>query len=486
VHFKYNISLWYLTEGKKLRNEKKIRSKLGVILVSILIIVNMPVKLFPQVPASTSVSQEVNTLFSADIQTIYGHSAFGGYAWARQGDSITYSYSASASIWVYVMDESQWFSFTEENMLGTLLSTSPADTGVFYPQYEARWYIVFFNYHSYTVSLDYDLSFSPIILVTNPTSATQILTESALMVTWESYNGISGEITIDLYKGGAHVATLDGLTINDGNEYCTIPETCVDGNDYRIKLTAPSSSEVDYSSYFSITQRKVKLYRPNADSVFVPYSKSRIEWSSIGTSSRVKIDLYVNDSFYLEITNDTENMLFPWNVWVGDEYAHITSSNYQIRIQDALNPKYFAISPNFTILSVRSLSILSPTINSTMRAGDTLQVQWESNTPCNEVYISLLRGDVVIKNITTRNTGSYSFTLSPRLGGDNEYKIQITAVDNSTSASSDYFTIIPKLRIPGYNITILFLSIIFIPICLYIKKLRQQSELINIGSYSIS
>jgi hypothetical protein len=458
----------------KVKKNMNNKNKIGLILAGVLVMMIIHTNYNSSEYTPNFISREVDNLHYAETETLFGHSAFGYIGWSRNGDSIDYSFIASANIWVYAMDESQWFSFTEGNMLGTLLSTDSAGMGVFYPQYEARWYIVFYNYHSYSVTFDYDVIFSPIIMITKPTSATQIYTESDLLVTWDSYD-VSGGITVDLYKGGSHITTLDSSTLNDGITYCTIPETCVDGNDYRIKLTAPSTSEVDYSSYFSIIQRKLQLSQPKANNIFVPYSKGRIDWYSIGISSRVKIDLYANSSFLREITNDTENdMVFLWNVWVSDEYAHITSSNYQIRIQDAINPKYFDISPNFTILSVRSLFIVSPTANTTVGAGDTLQVQWESDTPCTEVYIALLRGDIVIENVTARNTGSYDLPLSSRLGGDNKYKIQITAVDNSTSASSDFFTLIPKLRIPGYNITILFLSIICVLSLFYYKLLKTR------------
>ena len=421
--------------------------------------------------SATSFSQEISRLHNSDTQALYGHSAFGVRGWSRQGDSITFSFDASSNIWVYAMDESQWNSFTEQNMLGTQLSTGASDSGIFSPQYESRWYIVFFNYHSYSVSVTYDVTFSPIIRITNPTSSTQIFTESELLVLWESYGGITGGITIDLYKGSSFIATLDDSTINDGYQYCQIPETCIDGINYRIRLA--SSSEVDYSDYFTIIQRKLIVSRPLAGAVFVPHTTGRIEWIGTGTSALVNIDLYANNSFLLNIVNETQDDdEFLWTVGLGTNYA--SDSHYQFRVEDAINPKYFDFGPNFTILSERFLTILNPIYNSSFKAGSSISVQWETDTPCDEVIIELIQNNNTIKQVITDNTLSYDLLIPSRVGGAKDYQIHITAADNSTFACSAFFTIIPRLRVPGYEISIVLVSFALVSLCFFIRKIKVR------------
>jgi hypothetical protein len=149
-----------------MRVEKK---RIRIILLSILMGF-ITFSFFTKLPLQTQPSAS----FSREFSKLYGHSAFGFRGYSRQGDSITYSFDASANIWVYAMDEPQWNSFTEQNMLGIHLLTAASGSGIFYPQYESRWYIVFINYHSYSVSVTCDVSSSPIIRITNPTSSTQI------------------------------------------------------------------------------------------------------------------------------------------------------------------------------------------------------------------------------------------------------------------------------------------------------------------------
>jgi hypothetical protein len=203
--------------------------------------------------------------------------------------------------------------------------------------------------------------------------------------------------------------------------------------------------------------------------VFVPHATGKIEWHGVGISSKVNIDLYANNSFLLHIVNDTpDDDEFFWTVWLGSNYA--SDSHYQIRIEDAQNPKYFDFSNNFTILSERFLTVLTPLNNSSFKVGSSISVQWETDTPCDEVIIELIKNNNTLKQVIADNILSYDLVIPSKVGGAKDYQIRITAVDNSTFAYSDYFTIIPKLRVPGYNIVVLILSIFLVSLCFTVRK----------------
>ena len=397
------------------------------------------------------------------------------HEWARNGDSISYDFSTfpSAIMQGWAMTKNQFEDFKSSwEPVGVLLAESTSGSGTFSPSHEADWYIVFIKLDSGCTTFTYTIDFSPIIKITHPTSSTQILTESDLQILWDSH-GISGGITIDLYKGSSYIATLEGSTSNDGIQYCQIPDTCIDGTNYRIKLTAPSSSETDFSSYFTIIQRKLVVSRPLASYVFVPHATGRIEWHGVGTSSTVNIDLYANSTFLLPIANETQDDdEFFWTVWLGSSYA--SDSHYQIRIEDAQNHKYFDFRNNFTILSERFLTVLNPLNNSSFNAGSTISVQWENDTPCDDVIIELIRNNNTIKQELVDNIFSYTMKIPSRVEGAKDYQIRITAADNSTLAYSDFFTIIPKLRISGYNITMVISSFFLVSLCFMVRKLKNR------------
>ncbi|KKK62742.1 hypothetical protein LCGC14_3001300, partial [marine sediment metagenome] len=95
--------------------------------------------------------------------------------------------------------------------------------------------------------------------------------------------------------------------LNNGAEFCQIPENLEDGSDYRIKITGLTSGEYDSSDYFTILKRKIEVYKPYKADILVPHTPYVIDWFSRGVSSKVRIDLYLNSTYLLEITNETDN-----------------------------------------------------------------------------------------------------------------------------------------------------------------------------------
>jgi hypothetical protein len=114
--------------------------------------------------------------------------------------------------------------------------------------------------------------------------------------------------------------------------------------------------------------------------------------------------------------------------------------------------------------------VLNPLNNSSFKVGSSISVQWETDTPCDEVIIELIKNNNTLKQVIADNILSYDLVIPSRIGGAKDYQIRITAVDNSTFAYSDYFTIIPKLRVPGYNIAVLLLSIFLVSLCFMVRK----------------
>ncbi len=100
------------------------------------------------------------------------------------------------------------------------------------------------------------------------------------------------------------------------------------GTNYRIKVSAISSGEEDFSDSFAILQREIKINTPKKDKILIPHTNETIEWYSIGIYTDVRIYLCLNFTPILEITDNTENNYnYTWNVWQGDNYSNTTHSN---------------------------------------------------------------------------------------------------------------------------------------------------------------
>ena len=77
-------------------------------------------------------------------------------------------------------------------------------------------------------------------------------------------------------------------------------------------------------------------------------SVQSINWISTGTISNVKLELYMSDTFIIEITPNTPNDgHFLWSVFSG----LIASSNYRIKIIDVSNSSVFEYSNYFEIVT---------------------------------------------------------------------------------------------------------------------------------------
>ncbi|KKN02226.1 hypothetical protein LCGC14_1119880 [marine sediment metagenome] len=420
---------------------------------------------------------------NSDVWSLCENDALGIGGWSKQGDSIYYNFSTSpsATIEVWALDKGEKNTFESTGTLsGIFLMSSGSGSGVFFPQYESKWYILFIKYTSGCTSVTYTVDFTPAIIVTSPSSSTTVFTESDLLVEWGS-KSMSELLKIELFKGTNFQATLETSTLNNGAEFCQIPENLEDGSDYRIKITGLTSGEYDSSDYFTILKRKIEVYKPYKADILVPHTPYIIDWFSRGVSSKVRIDLYFNSTYLLEITNETDNdFYFTWNVWQGENYSTITDSHYQIRVQDRFTPKYFDFSPKFTITSERFLKILTPVVNSSYNSGQIMDITWETDSSAEYVSINLMRDSNTVLQISpsTGNTGSFEWRIPSNLKNYPNYTLYINTTDNSAHAYSERFTIKVINGISGYSLPLIATGIILIGLCIF---LRNHKKILSYG-----
>ncbi|MCX5638793.1 MAG: putative Ig domain-containing protein, partial [Planctomycetota bacterium] len=91
------------------------------------------------------------------------------------------------------------------------------------------------------------------ITVTAPTAG-QYARSQTMHIGWNAPN-VQGNVKIELYKGSIFCLLIeDSILASYGMESWHIPSDLEPGNDYRIKISALSSTEVGYSSYFEVIQ----------------------------------------------------------------------------------------------------------------------------------------------------------------------------------------------------------------------------------------
>jgi len=176
-------------------------------------------------------------------------------------------------------------------------------------------------------------------------------TGTSQSITWTSSGTISN-VKLELYKDDVFVMEIISSTPNDGEYLWAIPSGLDDSAQYQIKIsdvTKPATD--DFSDYFEILTPVIDsltVTTPDSLTAWEMGTSQDITWTSIGSIADVKIELYKDGVFEMEIVASTANDgSYNWGIPTDLE----DGIDYQIRISDVLNPATYDESPNFAITS---------------------------------------------------------------------------------------------------------------------------------------
>ena len=193
----------------------------------------------------------------------------------------------------------------------------------------------------------------------------------------------------------------------------------------------------------------INVIKPSSTSIYPIGSNQIIEWSTQGSVGNLKIELFKGTSLYSTIISNTPND--GQHNWQVPEDCP-AASDYRIKITDNSNPTVNDYSSYFTIIHIKSLTIIDPTSESEIVPKTTHTIIWESTGSIEEVKIELYKGSELLKEITskTENDGSYSWiphyyekngymwNIIPQ---GTDYRIKIKDIRSDTYVYSEYFTI---------------------------------------------
>jgi len=192
------------------------------------------------------------------------------------------------------------------------------------------------------------------LTVTTPDSTSSWEISTTQSITWTSIGSIS-DVKIELYKGGVFVMEITPSTPNDGEFSWTIPSSLADSTLYHIKIIdAANPATDDYSDYFEIftipvVTDTITVTTPDTLTIWEMGTSQDITWTSTGTISDVKIELYKGGVFEMEIiASTTNNGTYNWDIPTDLE----DGIDYQIKISDVSNSATYDESSNFAITSV--------------------------------------------------------------------------------------------------------------------------------------
>ncbi len=269
------------------------------------------------------------------------------------------------------------------------------------------------------------------ITVTEPTSST-IWTKGALTnIIWTSTGTIS-YVQIDLYKGGAFQETIVSSTNNDDSYIWTqVNPLLADGSDYTVRISWVSDAGVyDESDDFTIEDKSITVTEPASSTIWTKGALANITWTSTGTISGVKIELYKGGMLQETIESNTANAgTYSWSQ-VNPSLAD--GLDYKVKISWVSDSAVFDESEEFKIED-KSIIVTEPTGLTVWTKGASANITWTSTGTISDVKIELYKVKTLMATIadSTANTGSYTWTVDSSLPNAKTYHVKIICISVS-------------------------------------------------------
>jgi hypothetical protein len=146
---------------------------------------------------------------------------------------------------------------------------------------------------------------SATITITYPHGGETLIKGQNYTITWASSN-VTGNVQIDLYKGGSFYQQLAASDPNDGSYPFNPPSSFSDGNDYKIGISAMGGSVSDFSDNFFTISKPVgpSLISPTNNSS-ITNSDITFQWSPVSGADSYEILVDNNSGFGSPELNET-------------------------------------------------------------------------------------------------------------------------------------------------------------------------------------
>jgi len=289
----------------------------------------------------------------------------------------------------------------------------------------------------------------PNFTVTAPTSADNFETSSTHSVLW-SYVGDASRVNIDLCNGSGFLARLESNGNNDGTFSWQVQAFLSTGSGYYINVSAfYNPSRWNISEPFNITKKKtLTVISPNTIVHWQRETEHNITWTWNGEMDLVNIKLYDSSQIFKAdiILNTSNDGLYEWSIPLS-----LTLGAYWLRIFYASNSRVNDSSDWIFYIDVEdTITVTSPTSNSSWQAGRSYEIRWTSTGTISNMKIDLYKGGAFLRVgfASTPNDGVESWKLPFDLIPGNDYLFNVSSLkDPSDFDLSDPFNVTGKATI---------------------------------------
>lgn len=270
-------------------------------------------------------------------------------------------------------------------------------------------------------------------------------------IRWDKFGNSGDSVVLFLYKGGnvTPSAIISNSTPNIGSFVWSPSTSLATGSDYFVQITSTNLRYRDDSGNIRVRQTSA------ADAVTAPLAgaslqirdRAVVKWDvPLHRTETVTVELLRGDLGTSAIATGIRNTgRFDWSVGVGVP----SGDAYKIRVRSADNSVSTTSASPFSIAGILGETrVLVPSAGSRYFGGSSIVVRWSMlNSEASRVQISLFKGDVFIKHLTSvgqPNSHQKAVRLPGNVVTGSDYRIVVDSQSSGTKVSSGDFTLIAR------------------------------------------
>ncbi|NOR45885.1 MAG: hypothetical protein GQ534_09895, partial [Candidatus Delongbacteria bacterium] len=257
-------------------------------------------------------------------------------------------------------------------------------------------------------------------------------------ITWS--DDIPEDVKLELYQNDVYHSDIILSTPSVGSYLWNVPNDLY-GSNFQVRavsITFPAIINDMSDPYFTITPGVIFVTYPNGGEAFDRGDPINISWTD-NISENIKIELYKNDIYLMDIVTSTESDgSYVWNIPID------LSGNYKIKITSIDYDIINDLSDNTFEILIGAVSVLTPNGGGILTRDSQFEITWIDNIT-EEINIELYQNDVYHSDIitSTASDGSYLWNIANDIYGSN-FQVKISSITfplmiNDTS--DGYFTI---------------------------------------------
>ena len=144
------------------------------------------------------------------------------------------------------------------------------------------------------------------VTITSPNTNVQWQSGSTQKITWTSL-GFTGNVGIELYKGGVFDKTIAASVVNNGSYSWAIPISQASGTDYRVKVSSVVNNTVSSQSAVDFTINSLSLSAPvltsPADNSTGVVTSPTLTWQPVSNATLYSVEVSTDSAFTNPIVN---------------------------------------------------------------------------------------------------------------------------------------------------------------------------------------